>query len=196
MHAYSALKGAPLLCMLMPHAEGVALTERLMKTGCKSHCTLLADRQSCLTPCDTPQPEMCAPGGCIASCKAVTLWSSAAESDSSLGVASVGGSGAGVLGILVHTVARGGEHGVCLQPLQASHAALAARLECLQHTKSNSMNGVSMVKPAVEHAISAKGHIEGTSAMMTERIPKHKPIWSCEATKSDSKIKRQVFIGL
>ena len=49
MHAYLALKGAPLLCMLMPNVEGVALTERLMKTGCKSHWTLLADRKSCLT---------------------------------------------------------------------------------------------------------------------------------------------------
>ena len=141
-----------------------------------------------------PQPEMCDPGGCIAGCRSVRLRSSALESDSSLGVASVGGSTAGVLSVLVNTVARNGEHGVCLQPLQASHTALAARLECLQQT--NFVNGVSMIKAAVQPAVSAKGHIERTSAMMTQQIPKHRRTWSCEAVKADSKIRRQVFTGL
>ena len=130
-----------------------------------------------------PQPEVCDPGGCIASCKDLRLWSLAVELDTGLGVATVGGSRADALGILVHTVTRDGEHEVCLQPLQASHAALAARLKCLQQTKSISMNGMSMIKPAVQHAVSAKGHIKRTSAMMTQQIPKHRRTWICEAIK-------------
>ena len=127
-------------------------------------------------------------------CRSVRLRPSASGSDTSLGVASVGGSSAGVLSVLVHTVARDGEHGVCLQPLQASHTALAARLKCLQQTKF--MNGVSMMKPAVQTAVWAEGHIKGTSAMVTQQIPKHRRTWSCEAIKADSKIRRQVFTGL
>jgi hypothetical protein len=124
-----------------------------MKTGCKSHWNLLVDRRSWLThatACDVR------PGGCVSCCRSVRLRPSASESDTSLGVASVGGSSAGVLSVLVHTVARDREHGVCLQPFQASHTALAARLECLQQTRF--VNGAPMIKPAVQPAVSAEGH--------------------------------------
>ena len=41
MHDYLTLKGAPFLRMLMPSVAGTALSERLMKTGCKSHSWLI-----------------------------------------------------------------------------------------------------------------------------------------------------------
>ena len=43
------LKGAPFLRMLVLNVAGDALSERLMKTGCKSHWSLLVDRRSWLT---------------------------------------------------------------------------------------------------------------------------------------------------